>query len=157
MNYVRMIYLLNRRICAPNNIDSKKKKNSPKSIVNLQFIYTIFLRSTFFKGYALGRSKGILGFVQKVCYLHVPTFFGRFNNEIDIRQINRRKTNLILYIQESYENLRPEWQPGNWSLYKAWAKERGMGLGIQGGGRPFTGRQRKCLKNKCCPITDYVS
>ena len=33
-------------------------------------------------------------------------FVGWFNNKIDIKQINRRKTNLILYIKEPHKKLR---------------------------------------------------
>ena len=37
-----------------------------KKVPNLMWVLT------FLKGYTLRRTKGILGFVQKVCYFHVP-------------------------------------------------------------------------------------
>ena len=40
---------------------------------------------------------------------------------------------------------------------KSWAKERGEGLRIRKGGRPFTWRQRKGLKNRFCRVISYVS
>ena len=42
---------------------------------------------------------------QKNLPFFPPSFFGWFNNKMDIRQINRRKTNLILYAWEPHKKM----------------------------------------------------
>ena len=50
---------------------------------------------------------------KEIFFLYPSRFFRWSNNQIGIRQTNRRKRNLIKYVQGSHKNMRPKDKSGN--------------------------------------------
>ena len=66
--------------------------------------------------------------------------------------MNRRKTNLITYIQEPHKNMRQKGKLGSCGLYAILSQRMGWRPGASKGGEPSTGQEgRQMFRTRCLP------
>ena len=84
-------------------------------------------------------------------FLYPSRLLGWSDSQIDLRQINRRKTNLILCVWEP-QRYETQGQVGRLRLICHPEVRIGMGPGLQRGGGRFThSKKSRCLVTGCLP------
>lgn len=112
-NNIRHMFKVWWRVCISVYMEKMKLTSNVK--IGLWVIWMLG-KETEFCG-MMGLSCDGFKFGEEKHFLFGSWFFSCANDQINIGQINRRKTNLITYIQESHRNMRPKDKLVSWGSY----------------------------------------